>query len=59
MQVKTMRNHYTSVRTAKMPNTDMQSGPEHEVTETFILAGRNAKWCSQFGRYFLTKQNTP
>ena len=59
MQSKTtVRCHYISVRMAKTLNTDnTKLGPKCEATETFIIAGGNAKRCSHFGRQFLTKLN--
>lgn len=39
-----MRYHYTSIRTAKIKNTNTQCYKDVEITDQSNIAGGNAKW---------------
>ena len=53
LQIKTMRYHYTPIRMTKIQNIETSNvGEDVEQQELSCFAGGNAKWYSQFGRYF-------
>ena len=55
MQAKTItRYYYTSIRVAKIQNTDKKSNAGKDVGQQTLslIAGGNAKWHSHFGRQF-------
>jgi len=53
MQIKIIRYHYESIRTAKIQDTDnTKCWEDVEQQELPFTAGGNAKWYSSFGRRF-------
>ena len=49
LQIKRMGYHYTSIRIAKIQNTNNIKGWQQEFS---YLTGGQAKWYSHFGREF-------
>lgn len=53
MQIETkMRYHYTSLRIARIQNTDNTICKGMDQKELLFMTGRDAKWYSDFGRQF-------
>ena len=53
MQIKIIRYHYESIRTAKIQDTDnTKCWEDTEQQELPFIAGGSAKWYSPFGRRF-------